>query len=133
MLAESHALLVLLQVKLLVVVTWAARNDPVRLQLGSTGNSSVSYGSYGKDWAAICHQAMHTVIVTKHKMAEVGHVAEALVAAKALDCPIPSDMLDVVVHMLKENDRFYAQHLTEEHKGTWRTILTDSRLKSGGS
>ena len=68
MLAESHALLVLLQVKLLVVVTWADRNDPIRLQLGSTGNSSASYGSYGNDWAAICHQAMHTVIVTKHKM-----------------------------------------------------------------
>lgn len=66
----------------------------------------------------------------------MGHVAEALVAAKALGCPIQSDMLAVMLPMLEQSNQFYGgtfQHLTEEHKGMWRTILADGQISPGMS
>ncbi len=126
-------LLVLLQVKLLVVFAWADYRDPLRQQLRTTGNSFDRHRA-GRDWAAVCKQLASND--GNHKCAEVGHTTEALVAAKALGCPIQSDVLAVMLPMLEQSDQFYGgtfQHLTEQHKGMWRTILADGQISPGMS
>ncbi len=126
-------LLVLLQVKLLVVFAWADYRDPLMQQLRTTGNSFDRHRA-GWDWAAVCKQLASND--GNHKCAEAGHVAEALVAAKALGCPIQSDMLAVMLPMLERSDQFYGgtfQHLTEQHKSMWRTILADGHISPGMS
>ena len=126
-------LLVLLQVKLLVVFAWADYYDPLKQQLHTTGGS-LRPRCAGWDWAAACKQL--ATINEDHKFAEVGHVAEALVAAKALGCAIQSDMLAVMLPMLERSNQFYGgtfQHWTKQHKGMWRTILADGQIDPGMS
>ena len=123
----------MLQVKLLVIFAWADYHNPLKQQLQTTGNSFHPHGA-GWDWTVACKQLAS--INGDHKSAEVGHVAEALFAAKALGCPIKSDMLAVMLPMLERSDQFHgatSQHLTEQHKGMWRTILADGQISPGMS
>ena len=135
----------MLQVKLVVVFAWADYHDTVKQQLCTTGNSFHPHGA-GWDCAVACKQLAS--IDGDHKSAEVGHVAEALFAtcdwgrkkalfaAKALGCFIQSDMLAVMLPMLERSDQFYgatSQHLTEQHKGMWHTILADRQISPGTS